>query len=431
MLLNKLKQVNFSLLMILILFSFIPLVYSTIRINFLSDFSESSSFNIASQIVWLNIVYEVLNEAILLPLFYILGKVFSDKHKLNERITFSLILYILIHLFISLNVYFNIDIIIKGMSQVEHLHILTVEYIKLEAIGIALFSVFSYSNIVLNNKKLLLFLLILIKTLLIIFFDFIFVSQFDYSLKFGILGIAYTNILVNLILSILSIYFLLLTGFKFKSLIKMDFMWLKKWFSISIKSGLESFIRNTAFVLMILKLVNEVELSGIFWLTNQFIWSWLLLPILPLGELIKQDVSRNYKVIDKRFNIYFLISGFIVLIWVLSIPFWEYFISNLMGVKEFSVVIDLVLLMLPFYILFVFNNVMDSYFYGIGRTDFLLKQSILVNTFYYGGAYFLYLNNLFHPNINSICLLFGYGLVFDFLITTIMYIKFKKYNLFN
>ena len=59
-------------------------------------------------------------------------------------------------------------------------------------------------------------------------------------------------------------------------------------------SGLESLVRNLAFMLMIVRMVNVVGEQGTFWVANNFIWGWLLLPVLQLGELIKADVGEEH-----------------------------------------------------------------------------------------------------------------------------------------
>jgi len=77
--------------------------------------------------------------------------------------------------------------------------------------------------------------------------------------------------------------------------------------------------------------------------------------------------------------------------------------------------------MVGFYIVFAFNNVIDSYFYGIGRTDLMLYQSLLVNTLFYGGAFYAYQLGYFIPELESIAIMFGIGMTIDAFITFAMY----------
>lgn len=74
---------------------------------------------------------------------------------------------------------------------------------------------------------------------------------------------------------------------------------MKQWFKVGIFSGLESLIRNLAFMLMIVRLMNVVAEQGTFWVCNQFIWSWLLLPILTLGDFKKKRLLKINKTFAK------------------------------------------------------------------------------------------------------------------------------------
>jgi Na+-driven multidrug efflux pump len=79
-----------------------------------------------------------------------------------------------------------------------------------------------------------------------------------------------------------------------------------------------------------------------------------------------------------------------------------------------------------FYITFIFNNTLDSIFYGCGKTDYMLWQSIIVNIVLNGGTFVLYLLGIFTPTLLNITLLFGFGLLFDFIPTLVLYFKLVK-----
>jgi len=54
----------------ILLYAFLPTLYTTIRMRLLGDYAINESIDIASQIQWLNIIYEVLQEALIAPLFF-------------------------------------------------------------------------------------------------------------------------------------------------------------------------------------------------------------------------------------------------------------------------------------------------------------------------------------------------------------------------
>ena len=97
-----------------------------------------------------------------------------------------------------------------------------------------------------------------------------------------------------------------------------------------------------------------------------------------------------------------------------------------MNVSEYEKVFSLVLIQLVFYIIFAYNNIMDSTFYGVGRTDYMLYQSLIVNILFYGGAYILFKMGVFEPTLNGIAIMFGLGMAFDFIPTVVLYLKLFK-----
>lgn len=113
-------------------------------------------------------------------------------------------------------------------------------------------------------------------------------------------------------------------------------------------------------------------------------------------------------------------------IWLLSAPLWQSFIANVMGVSNAESVTHLVWLLVGFYIVFSLNNVIDSYFYGIGRTDLMLYQSLLVNSIFYGGAFALYQMGIFIPTLDRIAIMFGLGITIDALITWGLYLFLRR-----
>ncbi len=424
-----LKTLNYRLFLALLLTQFIPVVYSTVRVYFLGSLPETWGFNIASQVAWLNLMYEVLAEGLLLPLYFILGQVISEKARFRERVSVALAVFITSYGLLSAYVLIFAVSLVAGMGQSQDLLTATVDYIRLESIGIFLSSVYAMTVVVLVTLKheRLLYRLLLLKTLLTVIFDTLFVSQFPFSMELGVNGVAWTNIVVNSFMvvgSLLWLYRLDVISLPEEKALQGD--WFKQWFAVSSKSGLESLVRNLAFMLMILKMVNEVQQSGTYWVTNQFIWGWLLLPVLALGNLIKQDVATHCGDIGNRMTGYLQLTGLCILLWLLSMPGWNWFIQNIMGIDQAQAITELALLMIGFYAIFAINNVLDSYFYGRGRTDLMLYQSLIVNTVFYGGAYLLYLQGVFVPSLTSIAVLFGLGMTFDSVVTLIMYLKLKN-----
>jgi hypothetical protein len=145
------------------------------------------------------------------------------------------------------------------------------------------------------------------------------------------------------------------------------------------------------------------------------------LPALALAELMKKEIAENKKNIKINTPGYLILSGIFTVCWLMSIPFWKPFLRYVMNVSEYETVYYIALIQTIFYIIFIFNNICDSAFYGLGRTDYMLIQSLIVNIFYYGGAFILYIKGIFIPSLLSISLLFGIGMVIDFIPTIVLY----------
>ncbi len=428
---KAIRLLDYRLFGVLLLSNFIPLIYSTTRVYFLGSLPETWGFNIASQVAWLNLVYEVLSEGLLLPLYFVLGKVVADRVKFAQRVSLALLVTVSAYVLLSLVVLMFTKPMTQVMGQTAALRDATVSYIRLETIGILMSSVYAVVHIVLvlQKKERLLYKLLVMKTGLIIIFDSLFVSQLPVSLQLGVNGVAWTNIAVNGFVVVFSLFWLKRIGVSFKLAFNFSSVrWTKEWGVISVRSGIESLARNLAFIFMILKLVNEVQQSGVFWITNQFIWGWLLLPILTLGNLIKQDAACNQGELGKRFHGYLQFTALVSLGWLISIPCWHWFIGTVMGVEQAQQVAALAQLLVGFYVVFAFNNILDSYFYGTGRTDLMLYQSLVVNGLFYGSAFFMYKAGYFIPSLVSIAVLFGVGIVVDAVVTVMLFILMKRKN---
>ena len=72
-------RINYKLYFALLVLGLVPTIYTTVRVFFLGQLPGEWSFSIAGQLTWINLLYEILNEVIILPLFYFIGKVILDK----------------------------------------------------------------------------------------------------------------------------------------------------------------------------------------------------------------------------------------------------------------------------------------------------------------------------------------------------------------
>lgn len=413
------KSLNYRLWAAIFLVAFFPVVYSTTRIYFLNSIPDTWNVSIAAQSAWLHLAYEVLQEALLLPLYFVFGQVIRDLPALRDRISRTFVVTLAAYGCLTIIILFSADQLTTGMAQQAELQNLTVRYIRFESVAIMIGTFNDLCVVVLVALGLhkLVLLLVAIRAVATIVLDAFFVGQFSWSMNLEVMGVAMTNISVGALLLIPSLLILFRLQLIGKPSKRLPRDWIGNWFRVSIRSGLESAVRNLAFSLMILRLMNEVQEAGLFWVTNGFIWGWLLLPVLTLGTLLRQDAGNHDGRLGQRFGGYIWLTVAITLVWVLTIPGWTWFIATAMGSPEADRVASLALFMLGFYVVFAFNHMLDSYFYGVGRTDLMLYQSLFVSILYYGSAFLLYRAGLFIPDLQQIALLFGGGILIDSVVT--------------
>ena len=86
----------------------------------------------------------------------------------------------------------------------------------------------------------------------------------------------------------------------------------------------------------------------------------------------------------------------------------------------------LVMVLIPFYVLYALQNVFDATFYGLGKTHYMLFESVVTNIIYYGICFILYVTEVFNPTLIGIALMFGIGNAFDALVSFVAYIFLLK-----
>ena len=197
----------------------------------------------------------------------------------------------------------------------------------------------------------------------------------------------------------------------------MDFKWAKEFARVGGISGAESFVRNLAYMVMIARMVNVVGEQGTYWMANNFIWGWMLLPIIQLGELIKQETSTNENAVKDNTLGYFTITAIIILAWCVLIPLYKPFMKHVLNYGDVDKLFELVMVLFGFYVLYAIQNIFDCTFYGLGKTHYMLFESVVTNSIYYGIAFILWKAKVWTPSLIGIALLFGIGNAFDTIVS--------------
>ena len=417
--LNSFKKINHKLFLALLAMGLVPTIYTTVRVFWMGNMPGDWSYSIAGQLSWINLIYEVINEAIILPLFYFIGKVFSDKKDLTNRMKTGLLMTLGIYFLLSIVMLTCTEPLLRAMATDPSIIEASATYIRIEAIANIFGILFSFASIglIALGKDKLVYILTGVKLVLCLTFDTFLVSTLKCSANLGVNGIGISNIIVNFLLFAITMFFLYKNGINIFNKEKMDFKWAKEFARVGGISGAESFVRNLAYMVMIARMVNVVGEQGTYWMANNFIWGWMLLPIIQLGELIKQETSTNENAVKDNTLGYFTITAIIILAWCVLIPLYKPFMKHVLNYGDVDKLFELVMVLFGFYVLYAIQNIFDCTFYGLGKTHYMLFESVVTNSIYYGIAFILWKAKVWTPSLIGIALLFGIGNAFDTIVS--------------
>lgn len=371
---KSIKTFNWRLWLVISVTLLIPAIYQTVRVFFLGDLPNTWGFNIASQLSWVNLIYEIIQEAFILPLFFLLGKSLTNKEEIENKTRTGLLISFSAYLILSIVIIIFARPLCEFMASDKTTLDATVNYIRLETVSasISIISKFVTVLLVSIKKDKYMYILLVVQTALSILLDTFLVSSLSISAQLGVNGMAITNIIVSTVLVVISFIMLKKEDINIFRKKKLEFVWLKEYGRIGLWSGVESLVRNVAFMLMVSRLVNVIAEQGNYWVANNFIWTWLLLPSIALYDVIQKEVAENKDNIRTKTLGYFVITTLFSAIWFATIPLWKPFIQNVLNVSSYETIIYIVLIQSGFYVIYMFNCILDGTIYGRGKTSYML-----------------------------------------------------------
>ena len=154
-------RINYKLFAALLVLGFAPTVYTTARVFFLGQLPGEYAFSIAGQLSWVNLLYEILNEAIILPLFCFIGKVKDDKTEFSNRVRSGMLISLMVYSVLSAVVFIFAEPLLALMAADADIIVASAAYIRIESIA-NIFSVltqFALVALVTVNKSKYLYVL--------------------------------------------------------------------------------------------------------------------------------------------------------------------------------------------------------------------------------------------------------------------------------
>lgn len=391
---------DFKLYGSLILYALLPSVYLLIRMQIVAV--SGVDINIMGQIEWFDLIDEVLVTALTVPLYFLLK---PDKEKTAPKKNCAAFLVsIAVYAVFTVVVMLKIGSIAKFMNAENAVQYLFIQALSMLAGFVGTFMVMVFT---LNDDDKLVRRLLVSRLCLQVVADWIFISSFKD------VGAAYAEIAVNALIGLIAVLSAYGKGYLKFAMPGKDF--LKDWCKIGAFAGIQIFLDNFIYAVMVCKMVNAVSESGNYWVANNFIWGWLLVPVTCLAEVIK----KNDKVRLTMKNCWrYLIMIFAV--WLITMPKWKSFISGPMA-SDGDVIIKIVLPLIPFYITYMISAVIDGWFVSHGRTIYNAINSLIVNVGYYGVIYFMFKRGMFAENMMFIIGMFGCGMLVHMAASILMY----------
>ncbi|MBP5574488.1 MAG: hypothetical protein J6X50_01940 [Bacilli bacterium] len=400
---NDFKKFDWKMYLALCLLALVPAIYQTVVTKLITVHTNPGALDIVGQMEWFDLIDETICAFLIVPMYSVLSKA-------HKREDFNKVVFKLGIIVVGLYALFSLGTFSYGIHLVSYMNPAEIDigaayrYLSLETIAFMVGIIFSYASVVflVIDKSRYMYAFLVAKILLALLADFALIPSM------GIDGIAVSNIIANVIMGALAIGMLIfikqLRPGKFN---KEDLPHLKDWGRVGLFAGGQQFLDNIIYALMIVRMVNAVSESGNYWVANNFIWGWLLIPITCLAEIIKKDAgSDGYKL--KQIN-YYSITLFALIVWFALIPSYNWFFGTVEGLENPARIFEIVVKNLGFYVAYAFSQIPDAIFVGMGKTKYNAINSLICNIVYYGIWFILYQTKAVTMSMDMIIIMFGVG----------------------
>lgn len=397
------KTFDWKMYLALCLLALVPAIYQTVITKLITINTNPGALDIIGQMEWFDLIDETICAFLIVPMYSVLSKAYKKEN--FNKVVFKLGIIV-----VGLYALFSIGTFFWGVGMINYMNPNEIDvaaayrYLSLETIAFMVGIVFSYACVVflVIDKSRYMYAFLVAKILLALLSDFALIPSM------GIDGIAVSNIIANSIMGMLAVVLLVvIKQIRPGKFTKEDLPHLKDWGRVGLFAGGQQFIDNIVYALMICKLVNAVSESGNYWVANNFIWGWLLIPIICLVEIIRKDAGADgYKL--KQIN-YYSITAFTLIVWFALIPSYQWFFGTVEGLDNPGRIFEIVVKNLGFYVAYAFSQIPDAIFVGMGKTKYNAINSLFCNIVYYGIWFVLYKTGAVVMTMDMIIVMFGVG----------------------
>jgi len=303
---QRLTRKDYALLASLVAFAFVPSINQLVidRLAVSTDVLD-----IAGQIEWFDLFNETLLAFLIVPLYFVFNRA-RDDAGLSSRISTTFLAGVVLYSVALIAIYVYASGLAVYMSAPDE----SVAYLRLETVGFAAGFVSSYMYVVfvVRGRSSYVMMLLISRAVMLAIGDTMLIPEY------GALGIAATNIMANLIMSAVSAVLLFREGLV-RGWTGLDRGALRDWLRTGVFSGGQVFIANLVYMAVVMRMVGEVSQMGDYWLANNFIWGWLIVPVAAVGEMVKREYFNGYR----RIWNYLALVTVILVLWLISVPLWD------------------------------------------------------------------------------------------------------------
>ena len=435
-----LKQWDWRLFAFILLFIGLPNVYQLYRVRLIgNELPDTGSLAIVSQWQFVGLAVEVFQEATVLAIFFFLGSQIRNGAAIQLDRAKSVFVFIFaVALVFSIGIFLFRDAFITliGTSPDIQAHTRTFLGISIFSVPFALMSAAIIVLFEALRLRTLVFAMAIVNVVLRFLLDSLFFGGYAFSLEGSTANVGWSTLLASVGVFIIGLLLLIrVKDVAPRSLLtRPSFSDMREYLRVGLGSGLDSLIRNIAYFFMIVRIVNTIgstEIGG-YYLAMQIFWSFMLVPVLALADSAKAMVanaSNDIQRVKALWRSSMIITAGLMLLWVALVPVLPSFARVLSNDQE-SVnwaTTTLAILFVP-YVLFAFNAVSDSVFYGTGKTRYMAYQAFLTNGTVYLVAFLLYVTGAWDVTFEGVMLLFSLGILVDSVLTLYFLVKILYLN---
>lgn len=413
----------------ILLFIGLPNVYQLYRVHLIgNEIPDPGSLAVVSQWQFVGLVVEVFQEATVLAIFFFLGSQIRRGAAIQMDRAKSVLTFIFLSsIAFSIGVFIFRDAFITLIGTSADIQEQTKAFLGISIFSIP-FTLLAAATIVLFESlglRRFVFFMAVFNVALRFVLDSVLFGGYAFSQDAGVLGVGWATLLASVGLFGAGMILLLWTksipsGF-FTT--PPTFAGMRDYLRVGLGSGADSLIRNVFYFFMIIRIVNTIgstEIGG-YYLAIQILWSFMLVPVLALADSAKAlvaNASDDRQQVKSLWYASMLITAIMMVAWVALFPVFPAAADALSGDAETVrwAVTAFGILFVP-YVLLSFNVVMDSVFYGVGKTKYLAYQSFVTNGTVYVVAFLLYVLDLWAPTFEGVMALFALGIVVDSFLT--------------